>query len=186
VPVEQIYPCFTPFLELEDGRVIAAADGADEIRPGPDGRSVTVTSERWVVPGSKAGETIDPGITSKVTWSIVAGTLARDEIISATKRVAVKRLWMAIPSRADQLSTSFSDAVRSDRLASEDGTIEIRVAASNVPIFVSALATGDTKLGRGARGTIPLHLKLQSGHAILDRDHPLRWRIEVATPMSDR
>jgi hypothetical protein len=186
VPVEQIYPCFTPFLELEDGRVIAAADGADEIRPGPDGRSVTVTSERWVVPGSKAGETIDPGITSKVTWSIVAGTLARDEIISATKRVAVKRLWMAIPSRADQLSTSFSDAVRSDRLASEDGTIEIRVAASNVPIFVSVLATGDTKLGRGARGTIPLHLKLQSGHAILDRDHPLRWRIEVATPMSDR
>jgi len=186
VPVEQIYPCFIPFLELEDGRVIAAADGADEIRPAPDGRSVTATWERWVVPGSKAGETVDPGITSSVTWSLEGGTLARDEILTATKPVGVKRLWMAIPSRADHLATSFSDAARSDRLASAEGTIEIRVAASNLPIFVSALATGDSQLGRGARGGIPLHLELRSGHTILDPDHPLRWRIEVATQNGNR
>jgi hypothetical protein len=173
-------------LELEDGRTIAAADGADEIRPTPDGNSVTATWERWVIPGSKAGETVDPGITSRVTWSVEEGTLTRDEIITTTKRVGVKQLWMAIPSRADQLSTSFSDAVRSDRLASAEGTIEIRITASNLPIFISALATGDTKLGRGARGAIPLQLELRSGHTILDRDHPLRWRIEVATQKGDR
>src|SRR5712671_2674600 len=39
-PVEKIYPCLVPFLELEDGRTIAPADGADEIRPAPDGMSV--------------------------------------------------------------------------------------------------------------------------------------------------
>jgi hypothetical protein len=181
VPVEQIYPCFVPFLELEDGRVIAAVDGADEIHPAPDGSSVTATWKHWVLPGTKAGETVDPGITSTVTWSIDEGTLARDETITATKRVGVKRLWMAIPSRADQLSTSFSGGARSDRLAAAEGTIEIRVAASTLPIFISTLATGDTKQGRSARGAIPLHLKLQSGNTILDQDHLLRWRIEVAT-----
>jgi hypothetical protein len=186
VPVEQIYPCFIPFLELEDGRVIAAADGADEIRPTPDGSSVTATWERWVIPGSKAGETVDPGIMSRVTWSVDGKTLARDEIISATKPVGVKQLWMAIPSHAVQLSTSFSDAARSDRLASEEGAIEIRITSSNLPIFISALATGDSKLGRGARGAIPLQLELRSRHIILDRDHPLRWRIEIAAQKSDR
>jgi hypothetical protein len=40
VPVEKIYPCMVPFLELEDGRTIAALDGADEIRPAVDGRRV--------------------------------------------------------------------------------------------------------------------------------------------------
>ena len=186
VPVEQIYPCFIPFLELEDGRIIAAADGADEIRPAPDGTSVTATWERWVIPGSKAGETVDPGITSSVTWSVEGRTLARDETISATKPVGVKRLWMAIPSHADQLNTSFSDAVRSDRLASDEGDIEVRITASNLPILISALANGDSKLGRGARGAIPLQLELQSRHIILDRDHPLRWRIEVAVQKSGR
>jgi len=186
VPVEQIYPCFVPFLEMEDGRVIAAADGADEILPALDGSSVTATWERWVVPGGRAGETVDPGITSRVTWSVEKGTLARDEILTATNPVGVKRLWMAIPSRADHLTTSFSDAARSDLLATAEGTIEIRVAASNLPIFISALATGDSQLGRGARGAIPLHLELRSGHTILDRDHPLRWRIEVATQKGNR
>jgi len=186
VPVEQISPCFIPFLELEDGRVIAAADGADEIRPTADGSSVTATWDRWVIPGSKAGETVDPGIMSRVTWSVDGKTLARDEIISATKPVGVKQLWMAIPSHADQLSTSFSDGARSDRLASEEGAIEIRITSSNLPIFISALATGDSKLGRGARGAIPLQLELRSRHIILDRDHPLRWRIEIAAQKSDR
>src|SRR5258708_29812954 len=43
VPVEKIYPCLVPFLELEDGRTIAAVDGADEIKPAA--RSEEHTSE---------------------------------------------------------------------------------------------------------------------------------------------
>src|SRR5262249_29140736 len=39
VPVEKIYPCLVPFLELQDGRTITAADGADEIHPSSDGHS---------------------------------------------------------------------------------------------------------------------------------------------------
>src|SRR5258706_4055745 len=41
-PVEQVYASMVPFLELADGRVIVATDGADEIEPGADGRSLRV------------------------------------------------------------------------------------------------------------------------------------------------
>src|SRR6267154_1735280 len=36
-PVEQAYPSLVPFMELADGRVLVAGDGADEIEPGTDG-----------------------------------------------------------------------------------------------------------------------------------------------------
>src|ERR1700722_449884 len=70
VPAEKIYPCLVPFLELEDGRTIAAVDGADEIKPAADGKSVTAVWRSWAVAGSKAGETVDPGLLSRVTWSL--------------------------------------------------------------------------------------------------------------------
>src|SRR5438445_4279649 len=50
-PVEKLYPCLAPFLELEDGRTIAAVDGADEIKPAADGMSVMAVWKRWVVAG---------------------------------------------------------------------------------------------------------------------------------------
>jgi hypothetical protein len=68
-PVEKIYPCLVPFLEMEDGQTIAAVDGADEIIPTADGMSITAVWEHWVVAGAKAGEPTDEGIISQVTWS---------------------------------------------------------------------------------------------------------------------
>ena len=41
VPVQKIYPCLVPFLQLEDGPTIAAADGADEIYASADGLTLT-------------------------------------------------------------------------------------------------------------------------------------------------
>src|SRR6266436_6685965 len=75
VPVEKLYPCLVPFLELEGGTTIAAADGADEIHPSSDGKSVTAAWSRWVVVGAKAGETIDPGLVTEVTWSLTRNGL---------------------------------------------------------------------------------------------------------------
>jgi len=59
-PVEQVYPSLVPFLELADGRVIVATDGADEIEPGADGKSLRVVWRRWALVGSKAGQLVDP------------------------------------------------------------------------------------------------------------------------------
>src|SRR5262245_29471744 len=39
-PVEQRFPAMVPYLELSDGRTIVTTDGADEIQPGPGGRSL--------------------------------------------------------------------------------------------------------------------------------------------------
>src|SRR5258708_7959802 len=85
VPVEKIYPCLVPFLELEDGRTIAPADGADEIRPSTDGKSVAAGWKRWAVVGSTVGETGDPDLVSAVTWFLQGNDLHRVESLTASK-----------------------------------------------------------------------------------------------------
>jgi len=49
------------FLELEDCRTIAAADGADDIKPAADGKSVTAVWNRWVVVGDNAWSSCGSG-----------------------------------------------------------------------------------------------------------------------------
>jgi hypothetical protein len=183
VPVEKIYPCFVPFIELEDGRTIAAADGADEIRPAPDGLSVTAIWNRWVVVGAKAGETVDPGLKSEVTWSITDGkNLYRTESLTASKELRIRRMWMAIPTRADVIKTSVADGARIDEFTSPRFSLDARVLNSDWPVQISAFATGDDPLGRGDRGAIPLHLILETGHELaLPPNSPRKWEIELTS-----
>ena len=178
VPVEQTYPCLIPFLELEDGSTIAAADGADEIHPAPDGRSVTATWKRWVIVGAKAGETIDPGLVTRVTWAVAGRRLRRTEVMTASRTVKVRRIWMAVPSVADHIETSLAGSVRSDWLISKEGTLGVHVLHSDWPIQISAFATGDSPLGRGARQAIPLDLVIESKNVSFLPDVEHRWDIE--------
>jgi hypothetical protein len=178
-PVERIYPCLTPFLELEDGRTIAAADGADEIVPAPDGRSVSAVWHRWVVPGAKAGETVEAGLVARVTWSLQANTLHRTETIAATKPVKIRRLWMAFPARAVRSQTVLRDGKRVDRLLSSESALDVQVAQTDWPIQISQFAAGDSPLGRGARGPIPLHLVMESKDLSFDAT-PKKWEITIA------
>src|SRR5580693_4655584 len=143
-PVEKIYPCFVPFLELEDGRTIAAADGADEIHPAPDGLSVTAIWNRWVVPGAKPGDTVDPGLKTEVTWSIAEGkNLYRTESITASKELKIHRVWMAVPSKANHITTNLTDGDRTDHLTSSQVSLDVRVLNSDWPLQISVFATGD-------------------------------------------
>jgi hypothetical protein len=182
VPVERTYPCLVPFLELEDGKTIVAADGVDEIHPSSDGRMVRALWKHWVVAGAKAGETVDPGLTTEVTWEIVGKGLHRTEVITASKAVRIRRIWMAIPTRADRIQTSLTDGVRSDRLISTEGTLEVRVVRSDWPVQLSAFATGDDPLGRGDRGAIPMHLILETTHDVsFVPGSAQRWDIELSS-----
>jgi hypothetical protein len=63
--------------------VIVAGDGADEIYSGPDGRSLRAVWRKWALVGGKAGQTIDPGLITEVTWSFQGNTLTRSEKIAA-------------------------------------------------------------------------------------------------------
>jgi hypothetical protein len=181
VPVEEIYPCLVSFLELEGGTTIAAADGADEIHPSSEGKSVTATWKRWVVVGAKAGETIDPGLVVEVTWSLTENGLRRSEVVTPSKAVAVRRLWMALPTHSDLIKTIIGENVRSDRLISKESTLEVRVLHSDWPLQISAFATGDDPLGRGDRGLIPFHLILETTRNLsFAPGAPKSWEIELS------
>jgi hypothetical protein len=179
-PVEKIYPCLVPFLELEDGRTIAAVDGADEIRPAADGLSVTAVSKHWVVAGGKAGEPADEGLVSEVTWSIEGDTIRRIESLTSSKPLRVRRLWLAIPSRYDRLETLDVDGHRMDRLSSGAETLDVQVKQSDWPVEISAFSTGDSPLGRSDRGPIPLHLVLTSKNISLSPGSPEKWELTLS------
>jgi hypothetical protein len=180
VPVEKIYPCLVLFLELEDGRTIAAVDGADEIRPAADGKSVTTVWRHWVVPGSKAGERVDSGLVSEVTWSLQGDSLHRVETLTAAKPVRVRRLWLAIPSRYNHLETRELGGARIDRLISDGMILDVQVNHSDWPLQISTYATGDDPLGRSDRGAIPLHLILETKNLSLEPGVPESWEITLS------
>jgi len=180
VPVERIYPCLVPFLELEDGRTIAAVDGADEIRPSADGLSISAIWKRWVVTGAKAGEFADEGLMSEVTWSLQGNTLHRVETLTASKPLKVRRLWLAIASRYDRLETLDVSGYRLDRFISDAGALDVQVKQSDWPVHISAFATGDNPLGRSDRGPIPLQLILESKDVSLSPGVAKKWEITLS------
>jgi hypothetical protein len=179
-PVEQIHPCLTPFLELEDGRTIAAADGADELRPAPDGKSVTAVWKRWVIPGGKPGETVEPDLVSEVTWQFEGTSLRRVETLTAGKPLHIRRYWMAIPSHDNHLATSLAGGARIDQLTSAGLPLEIQIKHSDRPFEISAYATGDDALGKGDRKPIPLRLILESKSVSLEPGIPDSWELTLS------
>jgi hypothetical protein len=180
-PVEKLYPCLVPFLELEDGRTIAAADGADDIEPAADGKSISAVWNHWVVVGAKAGVFVDPGLVSEVTWTLQGNTLQRTESLTASKSLDVRRLWFAIPSRHDHLETYYLQGTRVDRLISEGKTLEVQVKNSSLPFEVSAYATGNDPLGRGDRGPLPMHVIFQTKSFSLTPAEPKHWELSLTT-----
>ena len=179
VPVEQLYPALTPYLELNDGRVLVAGDGADQIEPATDGRSLRVVWRRWAVLGSKSGELIDPHLTSEVTWRLEGTTLKRDEILTASEPIAIRRWWVAISTTAASCIPSTQENQRSNRFESPDGALEAAVPAADWPLSESLIAPGNGALGRGARGAVPLHWVFESRDLRLEPNRPLHWRLSL-------
>jgi hypothetical protein len=178
-PVEQLYPSFVPYLELQDGRVIVASDGADEIEPAADGRSLKVVWKRWAVIGSKSGELIDPHITSEVVFRVNGATLTREESLTATEPVTIRRWRFAVPTTAAQSAPQFHEGQRWVRLTSPDGILEVMAPGADWPVQESLQATGDSALGRGARGAVPLLMIYESHDLRLTAQRPLGWRIAL-------
>jgi hypothetical protein len=180
VPVERIYPCLVPFVELEDGRTIAAVDGADEIRPAADGMSVTAVWKRWAVAGGKPGEAAEEGLVSEVTWSLLGTTLRRMESLVSSKSLKVRRLWLAVPSHYDRLETLETNGQRIDRLISGTEKLDVQVRQSDWPVQISAFATGDSPLGRSDRRPIPVQLILESKDFTLSPRTPKTWELTLS------
>jgi hypothetical protein len=177
-PVEQVYPALVPFLELADGRVIAATDGADEIVPAPDGKSLRAVWRRWALIGSKPGQLVDPHITSEVNWHLDGSILTRDETLTSTEPIAIRRWWIAVSSTAAHNESSVIEGRRVDHFVFGQDRMDLSInARADWPLKTSLVATGDTALGRGARGGIPLHLIYESWNLRLETNRANAWHL---------
>jgi hypothetical protein len=177
-PVEQVYPSLVPFIELSDGRVLVAGDGADEIKPAADGRSLRAVWHRWTVVGGKAGVLVDPHITSEVVWRVQGTTLTREETLKSTEAITLRRWWVAATTTGSRSEVNFAEGQRLDRFETSEGALSV-AATADWPLKISLQSTGNGALGRGARGAIPLNLVYESGGLELAPNKPRHWRIVI-------
>jgi hypothetical protein len=174
-PVEQQLPTVTPYIELSDGRTIVAGDGADEIYPSEDGHRLRAVWRHWSQVGGKAGQTVDFGLATEVTWSFAGETLTRTEKISATQAVAIKRFWVAVPSTATVSVPTAGPGLRSYTLKGEDGDLQVSLEQSSFQLSTWLQATGNSPIGRGSRGAVPLILNLEARELAASPGTDLTW-----------
>ena len=171
-PVEEVYPALVPFLTLADGKTYAASDGADEITPGPDGNSLRVVNRKWAMIGSKSGERFSNGLTSRVSWQVNGSRLVRTETVDAETDVVIRKWRVAVPSTAGKVKldgNTFSLTGREGRLA-----VTISVPKD---VQIDVETTGDSRLGKGVLGAVPIHFVAESGERILNKGQKLVWEI---------
>jgi len=174
-PVEQIYPVLTPFVELADGRTVVATDGADVIEPAADGLSLRVRWNKWAVVGTPPGKVQDVGLVSEVVWRIQNGTLTREETLSSKGAVSIRRWRLAVPSSYDQVDTDMIKGMRVDKFYSVQGSLEVRMIEASFPLKTTILASGNSPVGRGVHGAIPLHLVFEANEI----KAPLKYKIAL-------
>jgi hypothetical protein len=179
-PVEQLAPALVPHLELGDGQVLVASDGADEIDPDPRGQRLRVVWRRWVRLGGEPARLIDPGLVSEVSWVMRGDTLVRSETIRATGRTHIRSFSVMLPSTGGKVATRFQGGRRFDRFEGRDGVLEVSIDRASVPLSVALEATGDQALGRGARGPIPLLMRVGTTQDFqLTPGRPLTWTLQL-------
>ena len=179
-PVEQIYPVLTPQIELEDGRIVVATDGADLIDPSPDGHSLRVRWTKWAVLGSPAGKLQDVGLSSEVVWRFEGNVLVREETLSSRAPVNIRRWWMAVPTSHDRVETQLAGGVRVDRFSSNARQLEVKLSDATFPSQTTIKASGDGPLGRGVHGAIPLHLQFETRTVTVSPEKPLKFKVTLS------
>jgi hypothetical protein len=188
-PVAQKVPALVPYLELADGRALVAGNGADTIEPRGDGRGMRALWRRWaVVPAAVTSAALvataapleEPGLTADVTWSLEdGGGLLRRERIAASRPIDIRRLRLVFPSTGGLVTTRFETGKRIDRFRSSEAVLDVAVESATAPLEYSLEATGNSTLGKGARGPIPLLLHLQTGPLTLQAGDSFEWAIRL-------
>lgn len=183
-PVESSYPALVPFVELADGRTLVAADGADAIEPATDGQSLRVRWTHWAVVGGKSGQLVDPGITSEVIWRLSGNSLSREETLTVKQPITIRRWQLAVPSTYAKVQTETMNGVRVDEFNSESGSLAVQLLDSTFSYTASILATGNSALGRGVHGAIPLHLVFEARELSLQPDRPFKYLLVMTVKMA--
>jgi hypothetical protein len=180
-PVEQVLPNMTPYLELSDGTTVVAGDSADEIYPAEDGRSLRAVWTKWVVLGGKAGQTVDPGLKTEVTWKFDGNSLMRSESISTNKQIAIKNFWFVVPTTANFSTRSTRNGIPAYKLQGQDGALEVTALESSFPLDDSLQATGNGDFGKGSRGPVPLIINFRSSDLVLNENQSINWKLLLSS-----
>ncbi|MET0556251.1 MAG: hypothetical protein ABW221_24635 [Vicinamibacteria bacterium] len=177
-PVEHVTPALTTFLDLADGRTLAAGDGADAVEPDPGGLSVTARWKQWAVVGAPSGTREAPGVTSVVAWRVDGDRLVRTETLSADRPVTLRRLRIAVPVTGGEVH----DAHGTYAARGREGTLRVSARFEGAPVRASVHRTGDGPEGRGARLGIPVHVVYEATDVTIAPDRPLRSEIVLEIP----
>lgn len=177
-PVEEVYPSFTPFFELADGKTYAASEGATEIFPSKDNQSLQVIWKKFAKIGSKSGERFDIGLTSEIVWKIVGNKLIREEILTADKDLTLKNWKFAFPTTANRNRSEMIANKRFDIFEGDEGIIKTN-AEADWKFNTEILATGDSRLSKGVIRAIPLHQILTTETIQVKAKKPQKWRFEI-------
>lgn len=183
-PVEQVYPALTAFVELEDGRTIVATDGADLIEPSNDNQSLLVRWNRWALVGARSGELVDVGLTSEIVWRIDKDTLTREETLSANKPLKIRSWRLAVPTTYEHVETILKNKTRTDRFTSKGCSLAVSMVQASFPLTTELFATGNSPLGRGVKGAIPLHVVFESHNLSVQSGNPLLTRLALTVASS--
>src|ERR1041384_1549547 len=176
-PVEQIYPALTAYVEVAGARTVVATYAADVIEPAADGRSLRVRWTKWAVVGTPSGKLRDVGLTSEVVWRIENRTLVREETLSSKQAVSIRRWRLAVPTTHDQVETNVVTGVRVDSFRSDKGSLDVGLVSASFPVKTSILAMGNSVLGRGVHGAIPLHVVFEAKDITVNG--PLKFKLAL-------
>ena len=172
-PVEEVYPAFVPFITLADGKTYAASDGADEIVPGADGNSLQYLNRKWAVVGSKSGERFENGLISRVSWQVIGNKLVRRETLEAQSPVGIKKWRVAVPTTGSRVRP---DGPQKFLITGREGELAFTIAEPKELRF-DVEAVGDSRLGKGVLGSVPIHLVAESGERSLAKGDKLVWEV---------
>lgn len=177
-PVEEVYPSLVPFLELEDGKTYTTSEGASSIEPAADGKSLKVIWRKWGQIGSKSGEIFENGVVSEVEFKLENNKLIRRETLTADKDLTIKKWRVAVPSTADKVKSATKNDAANYLLSGREGTLAVSIK-SDWQITSEVFATGDSRLGKGVLGAIPVHLIFQSTNLQLKKGQKLTWEMSL-------
>jgi hypothetical protein len=177
-PVEEVYPSLVPFIELDDGKVYGASEGASSIEPAANGQSLRVVWKKWGRIGTKSGERFDIGLASEVVWRIVGNKLERVESLISEKDLTIKRWRVAVPTTAVRSEIEMLNGNRTEVFTGPEGVLKIS-ARADWPVQTSIEATGDSKIGKGVLRAIPLHLIYTAEDLQLKKNIRSSWRITI-------
>jgi hypothetical protein len=102
----------------------------------------------------------------------------RRETLTSDADVMIKNWRVAVPTTADRNWFETRNNQRTDYFAGREGTLAVSVKSdwkTNQSIF----ATGDSRLGKGVLGAIPLHLMFESKDLPVRKGQKLTWEITL-------